>query len=175
MTNFRHRLAALHLSDLSVPLLLLAIAVLAYGLLIPTLGFFWDDFPLSWIYATYGADGLERYFSTNRPYWGWLFQMSMPLLGDSPLAWQAFGLFWRWMSAVLVWLLLRRVWRQAPQLALWSSLLFLVYPGFQQQHIPIIYGHLFLVLCCYLFSLTLNLCWDCTRCWLWSISSYWSC
>ena len=92
----------------AVPFLLLVIAILAYGLLIPTLGFFWDDFPLSWIYDTYGVDGLERYFSTNRPYWGLLFRLTMPLLGDSPLAWQLFGLFWRWMSAVLLWLLLRR-------------------------------------------------------------------
>ena len=159
-------LAGLRLSDASAPLILLAVAVLAYGLLIPAIGFFWDDFPLSWIYATYGADGLERYFSTNRPYWGWLFQMSMPLLGDSPVAWHLFGLFWRWMSAALLWLLLRRVWRDASQVALWTSLLFLVYPGFQQQHIPIIYGHLFLVLCCFLLSLYLNI-------WALTTSSRW--
>ena len=53
-------LAGLRLSDTSSPLILLAVAVLAYGLLLPVIGFFWDDFPLSWIYATYGADGLER-------------------------------------------------------------------------------------------------------------------
>ena len=147
----------MRIRDVSVPLLLLGIAILAYGLLIPTLGFFWDDFPLSWIYDTYGVEGLQRYFSTNRPYWGLLFRLTMPMLGASPLAWQLFGLFWRWLSAVLLWMLLRQIWKDKPQVALWASLFFLVYPGFQQQHIPIIYGHLFLVFCCYLLSVTLNL------------------
>lgn len=166
MKRMNLRLAGLRLPETSAPLILLAVAGLAYGLLVPVIGFFWDDFPLSWINATYGAGGLARYFSTNRPYWGWLFRVSLPLLGASPLAWHLFGLFWRWLSAVLLWLLLRRIWRQATQLALWGSLLFLVYPGFQQQHIPIIYGHLFLVLCCYLLSLYLNL-------WAMQTSSRW--
>ncbi|HSQ17564.1 MAG TPA: hypothetical protein VLM83_07705 [Anaerolineales bacterium] len=157
MNRLRRWLAGLRICDAAVPFILLAIAILCYGLLIPGLGFFWDDFPLSWIYDTYGVDGLERYFSTNRPYWGLLFRLTMPLLGGSPWAWQLFGLFWRWLSAVLLWLLLRRIWKQVPQVALWASLLFLVYPGFQQQHIPIIYGHLFLVFCCYLLSLYLNI------------------
>lgn len=147
----------MRIRDISVPFLLLGITILAYGLLIPTLGFFWDDFPLSWIYDTYGGEGLQRYFATNRPYWGLLFRLTMPMLGASPLAWQLFGLFWRWLSAVLLWMLLRQIWKGKPQVALWASLFFLVYPGFQQQHIPIIYGHLFLVFCCYLLSVTLNL------------------
>ena len=150
-------LAGLRLGDVTVPLLLLGVAVLSYGLLIPALGFYWDDFPLSWIFDTYGTEGLERYFSTNRPYWGFLFRLSMPLLGGTPWLWHLFGLFWRWLSAVLLWLVVRRAWKGAPQVALWSSLFFLVYPGFQQQHIPIIYGHLFLVLCAYLLSLYLTM------------------
>ncbi len=147
MNRLRRCLAGLRLRDAAVPFILLAVAILCYGLLIPALGFFWE----------YGVDGLERYFSTNRPYWGLLFRLTMPLLGGSPWAWQLFGLVWRWLSAVLLWLLLRRIWKPVPQVALWASLLFLVYPGFQQQHIPIIYGHLFLVFCCYLLSMYLNI------------------
>ena len=150
-------LATLRLGDASVPWALLVVAILSYGLLIPMLGFFWDDFPLAWIFRQYGVAGLERYFSTNRPYWGWLYRISMPLLGLSPWVWQLFGLFWRWLSSVLVWSLLRRIWPHPPQAAFWASLLFLVYPGFHQQHIPIIFGHLFLVLCIFLFSLYLNI------------------
>lgn len=150
-------LAGVRLGDASVPAILLVVAIMAYGMLIPALGFFWDDFPLAWIYDTYGTSGLERYFSTNRPFWGWLFRLTMPLLGGSTWAWQLFGLFWRWLSAMLLWLLLRRIWRGTLQLALWASLFFLVYPGFQQQHIPIIYGHMFLVFCCYLLSLNLQI------------------
>jgi hypothetical protein len=157
MKHFWSRLTAFISSDASVPWILLAVAVLSYGLLIPFLGFFWDDFPLAWIFQQYGVDGLERYFSTNRPYWGWLFQVSMPLLGIQPWRWHLYGLFWRWLSSVLLWKVLRRTLPDAPQVALWASLLFLVYPGFQQQHIPIIFGHLFLVLCLYLLSLYLNI------------------
>jgi hypothetical protein len=151
------RLAELRLGDATVPFFLLLVTGLSYGVLIPALGFFWDDYPLAWINNQYGVGGLERYFSTNRPYWGLLFRITMPLLGGTPWVWQIFGLFWRWLGAVLLWLLVRRIWQKAPQAALSASLLFLVYPGFQQQHIPIIYGHLFLVFCIYLFSLYLNI------------------
>ena len=145
-----------NLPSWTAPIALLGVALLAYGLLIPWLGFYWDDYPLSWIYAHFGSDGLRDYFSTNRPFWGWLFQLTMPLFRQ-PWQWQILGLLCRWLSAVMLWLLLRAVWSRHPQPALWTSLLFLVYPGFQQQHVPIIYSHLFLVLSFFFGSLYLNI------------------
>ncbi len=138
------------------PFVLLAVAILSYGLLSlldGSLGFYWDDFPFAWIAEQYGSAGLERYFSTNRPYWGLLYQFSTSLIPTTtPWPWQLFGLAWRWVSALACWLLVRRAWPGRPQLALGCALLFLVYPGFGQQFIGLMYGHFFIVISAWLFS-----------------------
>jgi hypothetical protein len=140
----------------AVPILLLFIAIVSYGFLINKLGYYWDDFPLAFIKNIYGSAGVEQYFSTNRPFWGVLYQISFNLL-NQPLLWQINALVWRWLGAVILWLLLGEVWKQQKNIALWASLLFLVYPGFKQQHISIIYSSMFIVLDCFLLSLYLNI------------------
>jgi hypothetical protein len=156
-----------------VPVLLLGITALAYGLLFLWQGFYWDDYPISWIAHTFGNGGLARYFSTNRPLWGLLYQASNSLLGDVPWRWQLFGLFWRWLSAVLLWLVARRVWPKHPFAAALAGLAALVYPGFGQQLIGRVYGHFFLVLCAFFFSLYASLrALECKRGWIfWLVSA----
>jgi hypothetical protein len=56
--------------------ILFIVAILAYGLLIPQMGFYWDDFPISWIRYQLGPEALTEYFSTNRPVWGALYQIT---------------------------------------------------------------------------------------------------
>jgi hypothetical protein len=141
---------------LAVPFVLLALAITCYGLLINRMGYFWDDFPLAYIKDIFGTSGLERYFSTNRPFWGILHQATFNLFSQ-PWHWQVYVLLCRWVSAVLIWLVIREIWPAQKNIAIWVSLLFLVYPGFKQQHISAIYGNLFFVLDCFLFSLLLNL------------------
>jgi len=141
---------------LAVPFVLLLLAIICYGLLINRMGYFWDDFPLAYIKDVLGATGLERYFSTNRPFWGILHQATFSLFSQ-PWHWQVYALLGRWLSAVLIWLLVREIWPSQKNIATWVSLLFLVYPGFKQQHISAIYGNLFFVLDCFLLSLFLSI------------------
>ena len=54
----------------AVPGLLLLIAIAAYGLSIRRMGLFWDDWWFLWIAKSAGPEGLARYFSTNRPFYG---------------------------------------------------------------------------------------------------------
>lgn len=169
MINRLRRWLSAPLADCSVPLFFFGIGVLAYGLLFLWHGYYWDDYPLTWIANTYGSAGLARYFSTNRPLWGLLYQISNRLLGEAPWQWQLFGLFWRWLSAVLLWLTLRRVWPRQAFAAAAAALFSLVYPGFGQQPIGMVYGHFFLALCFYLFSLyaSLRALTGSHRKWLW--------
>jgi hypothetical protein len=104
------QVASLATSTKLFPLFLLGLCLAAYAPLIPRLGFYWDDFPISWIAATMGGEGLERYFSTNRPVWGLLYQITTPLLGSQPLTWQIFALILRWLTGLALWGLLRQVW-----------------------------------------------------------------
>ena len=76
-------------------------AILAYGLLIPSLGFYWDDLPMSWIPYELGPDAMTRYFSTNRPIWGLLYQATTRILPHVPVYWQIFALLLRALSGIL--------------------------------------------------------------------------
>jgi hypothetical protein len=156
-----------------VLLALAGLGVLSYGLLAPRMGFYWDDFPITWIRETYGAAGLARYFSTNRPLWGLLYQASDALLGANPLATQVFGLAWRWAAAVMFWLLLRTVWPARAHLAGWAAAAWMVYPAFSQQFIGLVYGHFFIVLTAFFASLwmTVRALRSGQRAWLWTVGA----
>jgi hypothetical protein len=82
-------------------LVLLVVAFLAYGLLMPQLGFYWDDLPMTWIRYQMGPEAQTDYFSTNRPVWGVLHRLTTSLIPQVPLYWQIFALFWRWLGAVV--------------------------------------------------------------------------
>ena len=138
-------------------LILLITALLAYGLLIPWLGFYWDDMPMSWIRYELGPQAMTRYFSTNRPVWGVLYQLTTRLLPQVPLYWQIFALIWRWLGAVAVWGILRELWKDKPRFALGVALLFLLYPGFNQQWGSYLYSHFFIVIFFYFYSIYLSL------------------
>lgn len=132
---------------------LFLLTLLAYGLLVPFLGFYWDDLPMSWIRYQLGIGAMVRYFSNNRPIWGMLYRLTTGLIPQIPVYWQLFALFWRWMTAVLFWLLLKRLWPRQEEMAFWASALFLLYPGFNQQWVAYLYSHFFIVLSLFLFSL----------------------
>ncbi|HRK88146.1 MAG TPA: hypothetical protein PK152_03345 [Anaerolineales bacterium] len=137
--------------------LLLLAAIAAYGLLIPQLGFYWDDLPMSWIRYQLGRQAMTEYFSTNRPVWAWLYQVTTSILPHQPIYWQVFALFWRWAGALTVWAIARRLFPQRATFALTLSLFFLLYPGFNQQWGSYLYSHFFIVLFFFLFSIHLML------------------
>ncbi|MCJ7624988.1 MAG: hypothetical protein MUO76_15920, partial [Anaerolineaceae bacterium] len=154
--SFR-RILAFKFPAFSAPLALLAVCLISYSLLISHLGFYWDDWPINWIAQRLGADGLTRYFSTNRPVWGMLYKLTTPLLGPEPWHWHIFAVFWRWLSAVALWWLLRIIWPRHQEPALWAGLLLAVYPGSIEQFIALVYSHFFIVLAAFLTSLACSI------------------
>ena len=152
----------------SPPLVLGFVAILAYGLLLPQLGFYWDDLPMSWIRYQLGPEAMAKYFSTNRPVWGLLYQVTTRLFPQVPIYWQVFALFWRWLTGLLVWATMRELFPKRNHFALGTALLFLVYPGFNQQWGAYLYSHFFIVLNFFLFSLYLMLRAQKERFWLWT-------
>ena len=144
-------------SPRSVPVILFIVAALSYGLFFWERGFYWDEAPWTWIYYRLGPAALTKTFSTSRPFWGMIYQVTMPLLGPYPWRWQFLMVILRWLTAVLVWMLLRQVWPKDDRPAMWGSLLFLVYPGLGQNFIALMYSHFYIVLNCFLFSLYLSI------------------
>lgn len=152
----------------SPPLALVIAAVFAYGLLIPQLGFYWDDLPMSWIRYQMGAEAMTRYFSTNRPVWGLLYQVTTRIFPQVPLYWQVFALLWRFVSGLLAWGIWRELFPKQARLALAAALFFLLYPGFNQQWGAYLYSHFFIVLDFFLLSLYAMLLAQKSRYWLWT-------
>jgi len=136
---------------------LLVVSVLAYGLLLPQMGFFWDELPMSWIRYELGPEAMTKYFSTNRPVWGMLYQLTTAVMPHVPIYWEALALLLRWASSVLVWLIAVSLWPRNREFALTAALAFLVYPGFNQQWTSYLYSHFFVVMCFLLLSFMCSL------------------
>ena len=137
----------------SPPLLLAAVALLAYGILASQLGFYWDDLPIGWIRYELGQEALTGYFSTNRPALGILYQNLTSFLPFKPLYWQLLALILRWLSGVLIWQILRQIFPRQKTPSLAAALLFLLYPGFNQQFVSFVYSSHFFALIFFLFSI----------------------
>lgn len=135
------------------PLVLLLVCGLSYALLFNQLGFYWDDWPFNFIAQKIGPEGLQRYFSTNRPFLGMMVRWTTALLGSQPWRWQLFAVFWRWLSAVALWGLLRLLFRRSAQPAMWTALFYAVYPGAVQQFIALVFSHFFIILTLFFCSL----------------------
>jgi len=142
----------INLKNFIIPLFLLVLCVLAYGLLIPTLGFYWDDWPYAWINHMYGPSGFPEYVALDRPHSAWIFMLLTYFLGEDPLGYHISSLLFFWLCVVLFWVLLRQLWPRHPREALWAAMLFAVYPGFRGHPQAIIYNHHFAAMALYLFS-----------------------
>jgi hypothetical protein len=135
------------LNERAVPVALLFVTVVSFGLLIPWLGFYWDDWPVIYLTQTQGTGGFRDFYQYDRPFSAWTYIVFSPILGTSPLAWQIFTLLLRWLTAVLVWASLRQIWRNKPHQVFWTALLFAVSPIFTQQPVAVAYSQHWL---CYL-------------------------
>ncbi len=141
------------MKKISIPAFLFILALLAFAPFFWERGFYWDELPWTWVYFKLGPQALTQLFSTSRPFWGMLYQGLLPLIGSNPLLWQVLVIPLRWLTAVLVWLLLRQIWQKDERPALWASALFLIYPGMGQTFISLMYSHFYIILAAFLASL----------------------
>lgn len=141
------------IKNYSVPIALFILSALSFGVLIPRLGFYWDDWPYLAIYRLQGMDGFRQFFESDRPTTFISYILLMPVLGTNPVGWQIFTLSLRWLCGILIWWFLRRMWPEKEDLAILSALLFVVYPVFRQQSIALTYHQLWMEFVFYLLSL----------------------
>ena len=141
----------------NAPWLFLVVALLAYGLFFWRHGFYWDDLPISWIRYELGREAMAKYFSTARPVWAVLYQVTTTFVPPVPMAWQLFSIFWRWLGVVLLWQLVRELWRDRETMAVLAGLLFLLYPGFNLQYAAFLTTHFWIVVCFFFASFLLTL------------------
>jgi hypothetical protein len=141
----------------TIPITLLVLCILSFGLLIPWLGFYWDDWPTMWYLHLMGPAGFKDVFQVDRPLLGWVYMFTSSLVGDSTLGWQLFGIFTHWLSALALWWTLRLLWPRYTLQVTIVSLLYLVYPGFKQQYIAVTYSTDWIALATFFLSFGLML------------------
>lgn len=120
-----------------VPAILFLMVLLAYGLLTPRMGFYWDDWPFAWFLRFFGPVEFIESFRPFRPFLGPIFTVTTALFGGHPFTWQLVGLALRFFLSLEVWNVLRSVWPSQKWNVLWVTLLFTVYPGYQQQWVSL--------------------------------------
>jgi hypothetical protein len=154
----------------SIPVALFMVCLVSYGLLIPWLGFYWDDWPYSWFAKILGPLGFVKAFANDRPFLSVIYMVTTPLFGDSPIAWQFFGIFTRFVAVIALWWSLKQIWPKKIRQIAWVTFLFAVFPGFGQQWISVIYSQAFLMLAASIFALGLMVKAYRTPRWYWPLT-----
>ncbi len=117
----------------SIPLAFAAVTVLAYGLLLPLTGFYWDDWPFAWIAKFLGPAEFIPAFLGFRPFLGPIFFITTSLIPPNPILWQIFALLVHFLAGLSAWFALNHIWPNHRRQALVASLLFLLFPGYSQH------------------------------------------
>lgn len=139
----------------SVPIALLVLCLLTFGLLLPQMGFYWDDWAKISVNRIFGAQGYWPYYAEDRPISGWTHIFLTPILGEAPLGWQVFCLVMRWLTSVGLWWGFSLLWPRARREVSLAALLFVVSPIFTLQPIAVTFHQQWLQFALYAFSLAL--------------------
>ena len=114
-------------------LLILLTTVITYGVSIPNLGYYHDDWFVLWSGEARGADSLIPLFSTDRPFMGVIYSVIYRLLGDKIINWHLYSLLWRFIGGLAFFWILRLIWPNQKYLTTVMTVVFIVYPGFLSQ------------------------------------------
>jgi hypothetical protein len=140
----------------SVPVALLVLTALTYGLMIPYLGLYQDDRYMTWFAKSFGSRVFIPFFAQERPALGILYMLTSSLVGWSAPAWHVFALLMRWLVSLVAWWCMLQVWPKKRAAAVWVALLLAVYPGFQQHFVAMGFSNFYVRLAALLFSFGLS-------------------
>jgi hypothetical protein len=121
----------------TIPVFLAVLCVLSFGVFIPFLGFYWDDWAKILVYRLQGWQYYWPYYVGDRPLSGWTHIVLTPLLGVSPVGWQIFTLGMRFLSACGIYAFLNQLRPRHQFQSLIAAAIFTVYPLFGQQAIAV--------------------------------------
>src|SRR5258706_9756343 len=113
------------------PVALLLVGFVIYGYVLPSLGYYWDDWEI--VMFTKLNPALQfNFFAGDRPF-PWTYQLTYFLVGSNPIGWHIVTLFYRWAGVLLFVYALILLWPRYEDHLRWLGALILVYPGFLQQ------------------------------------------
>src|SRR6266487_998198 len=114
-------------------LLILLTTVITYGISIPKLGYYHDDWFLLWSGQARGAGSIIPLFATDRPFMGVVYSLLYRILGNTIVNWHLYALLWRFIGGLAFFWILRLIWPDQKYMTTLMTVLFIVYPGFLSQ------------------------------------------
>ena len=111
-------------------LLIFLTTLITYGISIPKLGYYRDDWYMLWSGEARGAASIIPLFATDRPFMGVVYSFVYRLLGDTIVNWHLYALLWRLIGGLAFFWILRLLWPQHKYVTTLMVVLFMVYPGF---------------------------------------------
>jgi hypothetical protein len=125
------------------PLALLVIGISAYGLMIPSLGFYWDDWEGVYLYNLHNPAISFQYYA-ERPASALAYLVLFPLAKMTPVVWHVVTLILRWAGVLFVYYTLNALWPKRVWQNRWIGVLLFVFPGFLVQPVSVAFSqHLF--------------------------------
>jgi hypothetical protein len=114
-------------------LLILLTTAITYGISIPKLGYYYDDWYVLWSGQIRGVQSLIPLFSTDRPFMGVVYSFLYRFIGDTLVGWHLYALLWRLIGAMAFFWILRLLFPKQKYITTLMTILFIVYPGFLSQ------------------------------------------
>ena len=147
----------IHNEKYSTFLIVFFVLLLSFGIMIPFLGYYWDDWEFILIAKQYPLNQFWNYFAGGRPLAAWAYVFITPLIGLSKIMWQIVALVFRACAVFGLWWVLSIVWPAKKNKNLWVALIFAIYPVFRQQAIAVCYYQHWLAFTLYFFSVGMML------------------
>ncbi|NUM46822.1 MAG: hypothetical protein HUU38_19120 [Anaerolineales bacterium] len=139
-------------------LLVILIAGLTYGVLLPYLGFYADDWYVLWGATVNGTRTIVDLHLFDRPLMGYGFAFVYSILGAHPLGWHLYALFLRTAGGLVFLWILRMLFPKNTLETTSAALLMVVYPGLLRQTTAMTFSNQFFAYLSALLSIAFSLC-----------------
>ncbi len=135
------------------PISLLALGLVTYGTFIFSLGFYWDDWPPIALFHVGGNSAIWQYFQVDRPFQSWTYMLLFPVCQESTVAWHLAAILFRWSTALVFASTFTRLFPKQKWVFQWAAMLFMVFPGFSDQFVAVVFASIFLTYTVFALSL----------------------
>jgi hypothetical protein len=127
------------------PLFFMFILIMAFGLVIFSLGIYQDDWLFVYNAYAVGPQGLWDFLNADGTPLSSVMNIALFfLLGVKPLHWHIAALVARWLTVIIFWLVMRQIWPSRSIETFIVSLIFAVHPFFVLQPLAFTFLHVWL-------------------------------
>jgi hypothetical protein len=137
---------------------LIITGIFAFGLLLPSLGLYQDDWHFIHYGSAAGARGMLEFLTMDgRPTAAWVYASLYPILGFAPIRWHVLSLTLRLVAVLLTFSTLTTLFPNRTRTNLLASFFFLLYPFFTLQPQAVVYTEHWMAFALFAFSMLLML------------------